>query len=247
MQDFEKTNIIDRFAPRLVDWWYSFVDEVKPEQRIGTAAVSGNYCWLLNAGHGRLQPGKRSPLLPPEDSDVMNAFIRENGEPRFYEWQWNRMVVEAASVLLGSHGIDHRIVVPEDDVGKFLRGRVARGNNMKAHRPKRWVGIHANAMTNDIDEWGRAEGTECWYYTGSVLGRQMAEVFQRNILAPWPVRIDRGVKSNRKFTELKYTRFPATILEYDFYDDRDGVYRLMDNVDTAAKALVNGILELEQL
>ena len=66
---------------------------------------------LLDAGHGKDTPGKRSP-----DSSLM-------------EWKYNREIAKRVQKILLSYGIDTRLVV-EDDWDMSLKQRYLRVNKI---------------------------------------------------------------------------------------------------------------------
>lgn len=210
-------------------------DEPPPPQ---LAQREQRYLWIINGGHGRLQPGKRSPV------------VKQWGR-RFFEWKWNRDVKALVFERLDDLGIAYYDVVPEDDVGSFLTKRIRRGNAYKSDLPKLWVGIHANtAATPNLDTWENdATGTETWCYHDSVKGRKMAGIFQRHMLKALGLR-SRGVKSKTtgQFAELEDTHMPSCVLEPGFYNNYfECLYLAKETTKEAfADAIVEAILEVEE-
>lgn len=198
------------------------------------------YLWLLDNGHGKEQSGKRSPLF-------------EDGT-RFEEWEFNRDVVQRMAKRLDKIGVQYYVVVPEDNVGSFLRERVQRANQKESPLglPKIFVSVHSNAI--GLSDWNnRARGIEVWHYPNSDSGQRLASAFQRALLKRLPDWVDRGLKAhtpnNRKiFYVLANTSMPAVLTENGFYTHEEEAKLLMtDQVrQTIADAHVDAIIEAEK-
>jgi len=164
-----------------------------------------NYLWILDPGHGRLQPGKRSPQI---------------GESRFEEWEFNRDIARRIQARLNPLGVRTWITVPERDVDDFLQTRVARANAMHSESsglPTRFVSIHANAVGTGGWQPG-ITGVECFHYGNSSVGKSMSAIFQQQIVAKTGWR-DRGVKVSNDLYVLRHTAMPAVLTESGFYTD----------------------------
>jgi len=185
--------------------------EPVPEPEKPTAP-SQRYLWCLDNGHGKLTAGKRSPKL-------------KDGE-RFYEYEFNRIIVKGIIKALKKHGVRYYNVVPEVNVDNFLKGRVLRANNVPSDIPKIFLSVHANAGPGT---WTSAKGLETWYFHGSRTGRKLAAVFQQQLVNQlgWT---NRGIKSQatKQFYVLRRTNMPAVLTENGFYNNRKEVYQLLD-------------------
>lgn len=198
------------------------------------------YLWLLDNGHGKEQSGKRSPFF-------------EDGT-RFEEWAFNRDVVQRMAKRLDKIGVQYYVVVPEDNVGSFLRERVQRANQKESPLglPKIFVSVHSNAI--GLSDWNnRAQGIEVWHYPNSNSGRHLASAFQRALLKRLPDWADRGLKSHtpgnsKIFYVLANTSMPAVLTENGFYTHEEEAKLLMtDRVrQTIADAHVDAIIETEK-
>lgn len=181
-----------------------------PEEK--PSALRQRYLWCLDNGHGKLTAGKRSPKL-------------KDGE-RFYEYEFNRIIVKGIIKELKKHGVRYYNVVPEVNVDNFLKGRVLRANNVPSDIPKIFLSVHANAGPGT---WTSAKGLETWYFHGSRTGRKLAAVFQQQLVNQlgWT---NRGIKSQatKQFYVLRRTNMPAVLTENGFYNNRKEVYQLLD-------------------
>ncbi|MEO1449536.1 MAG: N-acetylmuramoyl-L-alanine amidase [Bacteroidota bacterium] len=196
--------------------------------------------WLLDNGHGSLQKGKRSPLFA--DGTQLE------------EWEFNRDVVKRMAKKLDEIGVQYHIVVPEDEVGSFLKERVARANNFVSPLDLKtiFVSVHANALGNGVWQNG-AKGLEVWHFPGSNSGKRLASAFQRALMETFPDRKDRGIKSHQSgsskiFSVLRNTNMPAVLTENGFYTDEEEAAWLMtpEARQQIADAHVAAIVKIEQ-
>ena len=244
---------------RLLDWWESrqpqdaaelppddFRGESPPRHRTPppppppALKPRPRYHWILDNGHGKLTAGKRSPIF-------------DDGETQFFEYEFNRDIVERIILLLDGTGVRYTDLVPDyETVGNILHARVARANAVETELPKRYLSIHANAAPAPAGEWAPSliSGVETWHFHGSHEGRRMALVFQRHLIeklgSGWK---NRSIKSraHKQFYVLRATQMPAVLTENGFFNNRFEVQQLMDPAvrQVIARAHVEAILELE--
>ena len=190
------------------------------------------YLWCLDNGHGKLTAGKRSPILSSGN--------------RFYEYEFNRIIVKGLIEELKKRGVQYYNVVPETNVDNFLKGRVLRANNKPSPLPKIYLSIHSNAGPGN---WTSAKGLETWHYYRSPSGAKLAAVFQKKLVEnlDW---FNRGIKSQptKQFFVLHKTNMPAILTENGFYNNRKEVYLLLkENIqEKIIKAHVEAILYFEK-
>lgn len=205
-----------------------------------TPAAKPRYLWCLDNGHGKLQPGKRSPLF-------------DDGTNRFFEYEFNRDVVEKIMKELKKKGVKYYDVVPDfNDVGSFLAERVERANKKKSDLPKLYVSVHSNAgPAASAEDWiaDSIKGTETWYAQNSTKGKKLAAVFQKHLILKTGFK-NRNLKSTaeKPLYVLEKTVMPAILTENGFYNNKAEVKELMkDSVrQKIADAHVEAILEIEK-
>ena len=159
--------------------------------------------WILGAGHGALQPGKRSPMW-------------SNGT-QLFEWQFNRHIVRIIAAELTRAGIEYTDLVPEKEVGAFLTERVNRVKRIETTLPKIWISVHGNAANNKD-----ATGIETWYRQNDHNSRLIASKFQSELVnrLGW---IDRGIMQKsgpkKEFYIFKHSPsdVPVILTENGFY------------------------------
>lgn len=208
------------------------IPEPDPKPEPVVATPRHRFLWCLDNGHGKLTAGKRSPKL--------------KDDTRFFEYQFNRIIVKGIIKELKKHGVKYYNVVPEVSVDNFLKGRVLRANNVPSSIPKIFLSIHANAGPGT---WTTAKGLETWYFHSSRTGRKLAAVFQQQLVNElgWT---NRGIKSKttQQFYVLRRTNMPAVLTENGFYNNRKEVYSLLDKEiqKKIIKAHVDAILFFEK-
>jgi N-acetylmuramoyl-L-alanine amidase len=200
------------------------------------------FVWCLDNGHGKLQPGKRSPV-----------FDNGNGNIQFFEYEFNRDVVERIIKDLKKHGVKYLDVVPDfNEVGSFLEERVDRANKYKTDLPKIYVSVHSNAgPAATANDWvaDSVNGIETWYASNSTKGKKLAAVFQKHLVLKTGLK-NRNLKSTaeKPLYVLEKTTMPAILTENGFYNNKKEVKELMkDRVrQKIADAHVEAILEIEK-
>jgi len=172
--------------------------------------MSGKFTWILDNGHGKDTPGKRSLPLP-------------DGR-QFLEYLFNREIVNTIISLLDEKGYHSYCLVPEEE-DVPLQTRVDRANWLGLSKACILVSVHSNAY-GDGSRFTVPRGIETYYYGASPAGEMLADVFQENLVQMSGWR-DRGVKAD-DFYILKHTNMPAIITETGFYSNREQLEYLLD-------------------
>ena len=202
-----------------------------------TAQHKARFLWCLDNGHGKLTAGKRSPKLADGS--------------RFYEYEFNRDIVKRIIEALEKNGVQYYNVVPEIEVGNFLKGRVARANNKKSKLPKIFLSIHSNAAPARGDTWANSSisGIETWCYHNNRKARKLASVFQEKLIATTKWK-NRHIKSRptKQFYVLRHTSMTAILTENGFYNNEEECKLLLkaEIRQKIADAHVAAILQIEK-
>ena len=189
---------------------------------------------LIDNGHGRNTPGKRSP------------------DEKLLEYRYTRDVATAVVNQLRRLGYEAELLVPElYDV--TLLERVHRVNVKCQTYGKSnviVVSIHCNAAGNG-KEWQKATGWECWTSEGQtqsdVLAESLIRAAEENFVGQ-KIRVnvnkvgDRDKEKN--FTILKSTLCPAVLTENFFMDSKADVAYLLssEGFEAVIKCHVEGII-----
>jgi N-acetylmuramoyl-L-alanine amidase len=201
------------------------------------------FCWCIDAGHGPLTQGKKSPIFKTSWWKIGS---------RFFEFEFNRDIARRLCLLLAQAQIEFMVTVPLDpkhQIGDALKFRVDKANDHKTDKTKIFLSIHSNAGPVDIeDTWSNAHGVETWFFHGSKIGAKLAKIFNDHIVKATLFK-DRGIKSKdeKQFYVLRKTQMLAVLTENGFYNNRKEVEQLlMDDVrDAIAKAHFDAIMEIE--
>ena len=160
---------------------------------------------LIDAGHGKNTPGKRSP----------------NGV--FREWAWNKDVAEKIVETLQYKGYDALLINPEEtDVP--LSERVRRVNQYGKNSIL--VSIHVNALGNGT-QWMTARKWSIWTTKGKTKSDTLATYIFNEAEKKWGkdhVRKDMSdgdVDYEKNFTVLYKTICPAVLIENFFMDNKE--------------------------
>jgi N-acetylmuramoyl-L-alanine amidase len=196
------------------------------------------YMWCIDNGHGSLTAGKRSPVLP-------------DGR-QLLEFEFNRDVSSRIFDKLDDLGVPYFNVIPEVEVGNLLLERVDRANRLSSALPKLFLSIHGNAgpapTVQDFTD-DSVRGIETWYYHGSTQGRNLAAVFQRQLIARTGF-VNRHLRSKvtGQFYVLRATRMPAILTENGFYNNRFDLDAMLTDEfrQAVADAHVAAILEVDR-
>ncbi len=120
----------------------------------------------------------------------------------------------------------------EDD---SVKDKVEQGNELKCGA---YVALHSNAG----GESGDGQGTEC-YYNATVPGSQaLAENVYNRVADATPTE-DRGLKdqTQRDLYEILKNESPCCLVEVEFHNQVELSQWILDNQDTLAKAVKEGI------
>lgn len=197
---------------------------------------------LIDNGHAKSTPGKRSPKFPDGT--------------QFFEYEFNRDIVRRITKKLDRIGIKYEVLVPEVDNDISLTSRAARANKFCDQYGVNncvFISVHANAA-GDGSDWTTAKGWCCYTSKGETASDPIAEMFTREaekVLSPlgWTVRKWSSAKYSweANYTVLVKTKCPAILTENMFYDNKEEVKFLMseEGREAIAQIHVNAILKME--
>lgn len=204
-----------------------------------------NVTVLLDAGHAKNTPGKRSPY----------ASSKTKPELSLYEYDFNRKLQSVIAKKLKAIGIDVEIITPEEDNDVALSTRAARANKIISANPSKhhlFISLHGNAAGNGT-KWMNARGWSVYTTKGKTKSDDLAECLcnaAEGILIPkgMKVREDKsdGDKDHEEnFTVIYKTNCPAVLTENLFYDNVDDCKIMLsdEGKDLLAEVHVKGITD----
>ena len=168
--------------------------------------------WLIDSGHGGIDPLNCEPVTPGKRSPVFPEGSEFEGQ-RLIEGVRNRAVVNYLSLLLDQDGFKYTLIC---DTWKDcpLEVRTTKANQLIRKNPNEkffFVSIHHDAFRGD---WNDANGVSCHIFPNSKTGRILAESFQRELVRSTGLK-SRGIKENTFFV-LRKTICPAVLTENGF-------------------------------
>lgn len=181
------------------------------------AIVTTSKFWvLLDNGHAKSTPGKRSPLF-------------EDGK-QFFEYEFARDIVKRISNELQKLNINYKIVTPEVDYDVPLTTRANRVNRYCSKLGKNnclLISIHANAAGMG-DKWMNARGWSVWTTKGKTDSDKYADIFYKEaekILPKYGMTLRRDLSDGdndyeSNFTILYKSKCPAILTENLFQDNK---------------------------
>lgn len=158
---------------------------------------------ILDNGHGKETPGKRSPIW--------------GDGSQLFEWEFNRDIVRRIAKALDELNISYTILVPEiTDVS--LPERCQRANSIYTGNNKEafLISVHANA--------GGGKGWECYTSVGNTKSDEIATIMAECAKHMFPnekMRFDYSdgdPDKESQFYILKHTACPAVLTENFFMD-----------------------------
>ncbi len=187
------------------------------------------FLWILDNGHGKATPGKRSPIM-------------DDGR-QLLEYEFNRDIVKRLMVLMDVQGLSFHQLVPEVEGDVSLSVRVNRANKLKTELHKLYLSVHSNAAG---DDWSTASGIETFCYRFASQSERMAKSFQRNLVTTVGWR-DRGVKE-ADFYVLKNTKMSSVLTENGFYSNQEECKKLLSSEwrDKIAHGHLLAMIEIEE-
>lgn len=185
---------------------------------------------LIDNGHGKETPGKRSP-----DGTLM-------------EYKWCREVARMVCDQLQAEGYDAFLLVPEEtDIP--LAERCKRANKY----PKRstiLISIHNNAAGSD-GKWRNARGWRIFTTRGITQADTLAEFIWEEAKKTFKSPLTVGSYSNQRlghdwendFYIIKKSYCPAVLIENFFQDNKEDVAYLLTDTGKAscAEVIVDGV------
>lgn len=173
-----------------------------------------NVTIILDAGHGRETPGKRSP-------------ITTDGR-QLLEWQFTRELSKRIKASLDQLGIkciqantddkDISLTTRANNINKLVRKESELGRNCLM------ISLHGNAASNG--SWSKATGWEVWTTVGTTNSDKFAKVMLKHFPTIFPDKKLRGHKE-KNFTLIYKCSCPCVLTENFFYDNKEDFELMM--------------------
>ena len=150
------------------------------------------------------------------------------------EEEYMNLIADAMEPYLRQLGIDFARNDPSLTVG----GSVRLSN---AYQPDLHLAIHSNASPEYLS--GLIQGTDAFYYPGSVSGRAFSDIIAGNMAQVYPYPELVGSTPNENLYELRETLAPAALVEVAYHDNPEDAQWIKDNIDEIARALSQSVAQ----
>lgn len=160
--------------------------------------VEVNKLVVLDPGHGGRDPGKV-------------------GSEDILEKDLNLAIAKKVKKILKKDGMEvimtrekDEMLCSEDTQNKKVEDLKNRIEVINSNKPAITISIHQNSYSDET-----VKGTQIFYFTHSVEGKEAAEIMQEEFLSDFPNNI-RELKANDTYYLLKKTEVPTLIVECGF-------------------------------
>ncbi len=190
--------------------------------KIRKRMAGSSYIWILDNGHGAKTTDRQSP--PLEDGTI------------FYEYEFNRAIVERLIAKLTEAEIDYIDLVPDyQDVGNFVMGRIVRANKRTYPKPAIYLSIHADAAPSNLcdeDGWAqeRIHGATTFYGSNdgaTIAARFVQDLDKDGVFKPRGFRRKVDKDGDQYYAVIRETKMVAVILELGFFNNKTEVVKLL--------------------
>lgn len=195
---------------------------------------------ILDRGHATVS--KTGKYITPG-----KQFLFPN-QVHVYEGQENQKYVETLAKKAIEKGFKVVYTVqPSDPRDPSLESRVTFANNTPDKNTSIFLSCHNNA--------GGGVGTEIFTSVGETTSDKYAEAILQSLKKNFPNRVlrtdtrDRDLDKEENFYVLKYTKMPAILFEFGFFDRWEDYVLLSSqvNIDRFCDAIIDGIIKRNEI
>lgn len=103
------------------------------------------------------------------------------------------------------------------------------------------LALHSNASPAELA--GRLQGTDVYYYPGSVKAKEFADILAENMrdIYPNPRLVDS--KSTTELGELQFTKAPAVLVEVAYHDNPSDELWIKENINEIGDTIAKSVAE----
>ena len=178
----------------------AFLKRAEQEQSISAMSDGNKFpVIVIDAGHGGKDPGKVGVNEALEKEINLQIALRL------------KSLLEQNDVKVVLTRAEDKDLASEQAVNRKTEDMRARADLISETNPVLMVSIHQNSYPEeDVD------GAQVFYYTGSALGKQLAEIIQNSLKSGLKDGNHRAAKANKEYYLLKKAVCPAVIIECGF-------------------------------
>ena len=103
------------------------------------------------------------------------------------------------------------------------------------------LALHSNA--SPVDLAGRLQGTDVYYYPGSLKAKEFADILAENMKKIYPnPRLVKSL-STTNLGELQFTKAPSTLLEVAYHDNPSDELWIKENLNEIGDTIAKSVAE----
>ncbi len=103
------------------------------------------------------------------------------------------------------------------------------------------LALHSNA--SPVELAGRLQGTDVYYYPGSIRAKQFADILADNMKDIYPNPRLVKAKSTTELGELQFTKAPAVLVEVAYHDNPSDELWIKENIDEIGEKIADSVIE----
>ena len=103
------------------------------------------------------------------------------------------------------------------------------------------LSLHSNAGPKDLS--GILRGSVIYYFPGSVLGKEAAEIFAKNLKTIYPVPSLIKIVPTTTLFEVARTNAPSILVETAYHDNEEDAFWIKNNIEKIAENYVLSLTE----
>ena len=150
------------------------------------------------------------------------------------EEYYMNLIADAMIPYLDASGI--RYVRNTPDMTAATSIAASNAGNYDAH-----IALHSNAAPESLS--GQLQGTDVYYYPGSVNGFRLASIIANNLKAIYPDPSRVQTRETTRLGEVRRTRAPAVLIEFAYHDNVEDALWIADNIGPIARNVVLSLTE----
>ena len=170
-----------------------------------------------------------SIFLSPSTQDF-NQYYDNSGSERYYM----NLIADAMEPYLTTSGISYTRNNPNATVRQSIEDSNA--GNYDLH-----LALHSNASPEALA--GKLTGSDFYYYTRSLRGRDAATVLADNFMSVYPDPSKVRLMPTTSIAEVVRTRAPSVLIEIAYHDNPEDAEWIKNNIEEIARNLSQGVAE----
>ncbi len=169
-------------------------------------------------------------FLSPSTQEFNQYAGTQGGNEEYYM----NLIADAMEPYLYATGIEFTRNDPSQNVGAAIAQSNA--GNYDLH-----LALHSNASPENIA--GTLQGTDFYYYTRSLVGKEAASTLADNFQNIYPDPELVKIMPTTTLAEVTRTRAPSVLVEIAYHDNLEDADWIRNNIDAIARNLVQGLAE----